>query len=183
MSDEPCMIENIEDYFTKGCGRCKRFATPDCSTRKWAKGLAILRSYCIDAGLVETVKWGHPCYMHEQRNIAILGAFRDDFRLNFFNPALMKDARGVLEKRGSNTQNAGMIRFTSNDQATEMKPVIVAYLEEAMGYAVAGILPSKIVTTFELPDELIEALDADPELAEAFHGLTRGRQKKLCHQP
>jgi uncharacterized protein YdeI (YjbR/CyaY-like superfamily) len=28
-----------------------------------------------------------------------------------------------------------------------------------------------------LPDELIEALDADPELAEAFHALTPGRQR------
>lgn len=174
------MIENIEEYFTKGCGRCNRFATSDCSTRKWAKGLAILRNYCTDAGLVETVKWGHPCYMQGQRNIAILGAFRDDFRLNFFNPALMKDARGVLEKQGPNMQNAGMIRFTSNDQVAEMKPVIVDYLEEAMGYAVAGILPPKTVTTFELPDELIEALNADPELAEAFHALTRGRQKSYA---
>jgi uncharacterized protein YdeI (YjbR/CyaY-like superfamily) len=28
-----------------------------------------------------------------------------------------------------------------------------------------------------LPDELLEALDADPELAEAFHALTPGRQR------
>jgi uncharacterized protein YdeI (YjbR/CyaY-like superfamily) len=28
-----------------------------------------------------------------------------------------------------------------------------------------------------MPDELIEALDADPELSEAFHSLTPGRQK------
>lgn len=28
-----------------------------------------------------------------------------------------------------------------------------------------------------MPDELIEALEADPELAEAFHNLTPGRQK------
>ncbi len=28
-----------------------------------------------------------------------------------------------------------------------------------------------------MPDELAEVLDADPELAEAFHALTPGRQK------
>jgi uncharacterized protein YdeI (YjbR/CyaY-like superfamily) len=28
-----------------------------------------------------------------------------------------------------------------------------------------------------MPDELTEALDADPELAEAFQALTPGRQK------
>jgi uncharacterized protein YdeI (YjbR/CyaY-like superfamily) len=29
----------------------------------------------------------------------------------------------------------------------------------------------------DMPDELTEALDADPELAEAFQALTPGRQK------
>lgn len=33
------------------------------------------------------------------------------------------------------------------------------------------------VTTFVMPHELIEALDADPELAEAFPALTHGRHK------
>ena len=29
----------------------------------------------------------------------------------------------------------------------------------------------------ELPDELLEALESDPELAEAFYGLTPGRKQ------
>lgn len=33
------MITKIEDYFTKGSGRCKRFNTSDCSTRQWVDGL------------------------------------------------------------------------------------------------------------------------------------------------
>ena len=57
------MISEIEDYFTDGCGRCDRFATPDCSTRLWAAGQAGLRRLCLAAGLTEMVKWGHPCYM------------------------------------------------------------------------------------------------------------------------
>lgn len=68
------MITSIEDYFSKGCGRCERFATPDCSTRQWTGGLRSLRRICLEAGLVETVKWAHPCYMHGDRNIVILGA-------------------------------------------------------------------------------------------------------------
>ena len=108
------MITDIEDYFSKGCGRCERFATPDCSTRQWARCLKTLRGICRDAGLAETVKWGHPCYMHGGRNVAIIGAFRGDFRLSFFNAALMKDPEGVLEKQGANTQHPDMIRFMDN---------------------------------------------------------------------
>lgn len=171
------MITKIEDYFSLGCGRCERFATADCSTRKWAGGLLTLRQICIDMQLVETVKWAHPCYMHHDRNIAIIGALRGDFRLSFFNAALMQDAAGVLERQGPNTRHPDMIRFTDNAQVAAMEGTIRAYLQEAMSYAEAGIKPPKDAGEIELPDELVEALDADPELAEAFHSLTPGRQK------
>jgi len=135
------MITQIADYFDKGCGRCARFDTGDCAALIWADGLAALRAVCLESGLREDVKWGHPCYMHAGRNIAVIGAFRGDFRLSFFNAALMKDPDGLLETRGPNT---------------------------------------KIVHAVEMPPEFIEALDADPELAEAFHALTPGRQKSYA---
>jgi uncharacterized protein YdeI (YjbR/CyaY-like superfamily) len=171
------MITEIEDFFTKGCGRCDRFATPDCSTRPWARGLADLRHLCRQAGLAETVKWGHPCYMHAGRNIAILGAFRNDFRLSFFNAALLKDPEDILERQGSNTRHPDMIRFRGNEDVWEREPMILATLREAMGYAEQGLKPPPEVGSSDLPDELLEALDADPELAEAFHGLSPGRQR------
>ncbi len=171
------MITEIEDYFVKGCGRCPRFDAPDCSTKVWDVGLKDLRDICLSADLEETLKWAHPCYMHAGRNIAIFGAFRDNFRLSFFNAALMKDPEGILERQGPNTKHADMIRFTSNAQPRELEPIILAYLDEAKGYAEAGLRPPKDDSEPDLPDELTEALDAAPELAEAFHALTPGRRK------
>lgn len=171
------MITEIEDYFSLGCGRCERFASVDCSTRKWTGGLLALRKLCIDLKLVETVKWAHPCYMHKDRNIAIIGALRSDFRLIFFNAALMKDSEGVLERQGPNTRHPDMIRFMDNSQVAAMEGIIRSYLKEAMSYAEAGIKPQKDASEIELPYELAEALDSDPELAEAFHSLTPGRQR------
>jgi uncharacterized protein YdeI (YjbR/CyaY-like superfamily) len=171
------VITDIEDFFTKGCGRCERFDTPDCSTKAWRQGLEDLRRICRAAGLVETVKWAHPCYMHADRNVAIMGAFRGDFRLSFFHAALMTDPEGVLEKQGPNTRHADCIRFTDNAQVAALEPVILAYLREAMSYAEAGITPPKVERELDMPDELIEALAADPELSEAFDALTPGRRK------
>ena len=94
------MITDIEDYFVHGCGRCERFATPDCSTRIWVDGLRDLRRLCRGAGLSESLKWGHPCFLRGDRNIAIIGAFQKDFRLTFFNAALMKDPEMCLKSRG-----------------------------------------------------------------------------------
>jgi uncharacterized protein YdeI (YjbR/CyaY-like superfamily) len=173
----PVMITDVEEYFTKGCGRCDRFATADCSTRPWLDGLLTLRRICLDAGLTETAKWGHPCYTHAGRNIAIIGAFRGDFRLTFFNASLLTDPEGVLEKQGPNTRHPDCLRFTDNAAPAAMESTIRARLVEAVDFARAGILPPKEVTELSLPAELAGALDADPELAEAFHALTPGRQK------
>lgn len=174
------MITEIEDFFTLGCGRCDRFATPDCSALKWSEGLHELRTICLGMGLQEALKWGHPCYMHAGRNIAIIGAFRGDFRLTFMNPSLMQDPEHVLERQGPNTQNADAIRFTDLADVSTKAAVIRAYLAESMAYAAAGIKAQKNLREIELPIEMIEAMDADPELAQAFHALTPGRQNSYA---
>ncbi len=171
------MITDPDDFFAQGCGRCDRFATPDCSTRRWIAGLEHLRRICRGLGLDETAKWAHPCYMHVGRNIALINAFRADFRLNFMNPGLLNDTEGVLERQGPNTQTPGMIRFTAVEQVGGMEPVIRVYLQQLMDHAEAGTRPVRAAREIDTPDELIDALDADPELAEAFYALTPGRQK------
>lgn len=128
-------------------------------------------------GLSEHVKWAHPCYMHAGRNIVLIGALQGDFRLNFMNPGLMKDPDGIMERQGPNTKNPDSIRFTNAAQVAERESSIRAYIAEAMGYAEMGIVQEKVAAEFELPEELIEAMDGDPELAEAFHALTPGRQR------
>lgn len=171
------LITDPDEYFAKGCGRCARFATADCSTRHWLGGLLTLRRIAVELGLTETAKWGHPVYMHAGRNIALLGAFRGDYRLTFFNAALLQDTEGRLEKQGPNTRHPGCLRFTDTATPTALEPTIRAYLVEAMSYAEAGILPPKTPTEIDLPPELVETLDADPTLAEAFAALTPSRRK------
>ncbi len=41
-----------------------------------------------------------------------------------------------------------------------MEPVLLSYLTEAMGYAAAGVTPPKEERAIELPDELVEAVEA-----------------------
>jgi uncharacterized protein YdeI (YjbR/CyaY-like superfamily) len=169
------MITEIEDYFTKGCGRCARFATADCSVQRWQAGLVALRDLCRAEGLVEVVKWGHPVYMHAGRNVAIIGAFRGEFRMTFMNAALLADPDGLLTRQGPNSAVADALRF---DDAREVDAgVIRGFLQQAMQFAAAGVRPARAVTELDLPEELIAALDDDPRLAEAWAALTPGRKK------
>ncbi len=171
------MITEVEHYFEHGCGRCERFATPDCSTMLWRDGVLELRRICRDVGMSEHAKWGHPCYMHSGRNIVIIGAFRDDFRLSFFNAALQRDPHGVLVGQGPNSRHPDCFRFDDVRQVAASEAIVREYLAEAIGYAVQGIRPPKVSEEIELPDELVEALESDPELAQAFALLTPGRQR------
>lgn len=171
------MITDIEDYFTRGCGRCARFGTPGCSVRLWSAGVNALRDICRAAGLDETVKWGHPCYVHAGRNIAIIGAFRDDFRLSFLDAVLLDDTQGLLERQGPNTRHPDAIRFRDAAQVQARRDAILSLLHQAMGHAAAGRRPPRAPADIDLPPSLVLALDADPELAEAFHRLTPGRRR------
>jgi uncharacterized protein YdeI (YjbR/CyaY-like superfamily) len=171
------VIKLVDDYFSQGCGRCSRFQTEDCSTQTWADGLQVLRQLCLGVGLVETAKWGHPCYTHQGRNIAILGAFRADFRITFFNASLLKDAEKILLLKGPNSAVPDMISFTSVKHVQGLKASIQAYLKEAMVLAEKGLKPVKLQVELQLPDELLQALKADVVLSTAFFKLTPGRQK------
>jgi uncharacterized protein YdeI (YjbR/CyaY-like superfamily) len=171
------MITDVEVFFESGCGRCDRFATPDCSAKLWQHGLDDLRRICRDMGLSEHAKWGHPCYMHAGRNIVIMGAFREDFRLTFFHAALMRDPHGVLIGQGPNSQHPDCFKFDDDGQVAASEAIIREYLAEAMSYAEQGIKPAKVERELELPEELVEALESDPELAQAFALLTPGRQR------
>ena len=171
------MITEIDDFYAKGCGRCDRFATADCSTRPWESGLRELRAIALELGLVEAVKWGHPCFMHRDRNVAILGAFRSDFRLSFFDAALLADPDRILERQGPNTRHPDMIRFTENAHVAERASIVRRYLRELMDRVEEGVRPPRDETQIELPAELVDALASDPELADAFQALTPGRQR------
>ena len=63
-----------------------------------------LRIILLSCPLVETLKWRQPCYMFEQQNLIILGAFKAFCVLNFFKGALLQDAHGLLKKPGEHTQ-------------------------------------------------------------------------------
>jgi uncharacterized protein YdeI (YjbR/CyaY-like superfamily) len=174
------MITDVETYFAKGCGRCARFDTPDCSTKRWPGALGALRDICRGAGLVETAKWGHPCYMHAGRNVAILGAFRDDVRMTFFEAGLLDDPEGLLERQGPNTRVPDAVRFRDDAAPARMAPALRALLAQAMAHAAAGRRAPRDPAEIDLPEEMTEALDADPALAEAFAALTPGRQRSYA---
>jgi uncharacterized protein YdeI (YjbR/CyaY-like superfamily) len=132
------MITQAEDYFTKGCGRCAKFATPECKTRHWHDGLVVLRKLALGAGLKEEVKWGHPCYTDKGRNIVLIHSFKDYCAMMFFKGALMKDPNGLLIQQTENVQSGRQLRFDQPGLVGQLAPVITAYIHEAIALEQSG---------------------------------------------
>ena len=75
-------------------------------------------------------------------------------------------------------QSARQIRFTSPAEINKQKTAVKAYIKEAIAVEKSGAkVRMRSVADFAMPAEFLTRLDDDPELAEAFHALTPGRQK------
>lgn len=144
----------------------------------WREEMAALRQVLLAAGLDEAVKWGKPCYSAAGGNVAIIQPFKTCLALMFFKGALLRDPQGVLRVQGANSQAAKRLEFTSVAEVEAAAPVARAYIAEAVALEKAGAkVDFAAKRALELPDELVNALDADPALAAAWAALTPGRQR------
>ncbi|WP_221567533.1 YdeI family protein [Alkalihalobacillus sp. TS-13] len=145
-------------------------------TTKWKEEFEKLRNIVLDCELTEDIKWMHPCYMFEGKNIVLIHGFKDYCALLFHKGALLKDAHGILVQQTENVQAARQIRFTSVQEIVEMEPILKAYIHEAIEVEKAG-LEVKKKTEFNIPEELQNKFDEIPDLKSAFEALTPGRQR------
>ena len=146
--------------------------------KRWSAEFAALRQLCLASGLNEELKWGQACYDLDGGKIVLIHGFKDYCALLFMKGALLKDSKGVLVQQTKNVQSARQIRFTSLADINRQKTAVKAYIKEAIAVEKSGAkVQMRSVADFEMPAEFLRRLDDDPELAEAFHELTPGRQK------
>jgi len=146
--------------------------------KKWQEEFEKLRMICLDSELTEELKWGCPCYTFQKRNIVLIHGFKEYCALLFFKGALLKDAKRILIQQTENVQSARQIRFTNVRQIVKLKPILKAYIKEAIEVEKAGLKVSlKKTSDFNTPEEFRNKLDEMPALKTAFDALTPGRQR------
>src|SRR6267154_6059153 len=127
---------------------------------KWQEEIKKLRTIVLDRGLTEELKWGCPCYTFQKRNIVLIHVFKEYCALLFFKGALLKDANGILIQQTKNVQAARQIRFTHVGEIVKMKPIVKAYIHEAIEVEKAGVKVNfKKTTEFIIPEEFQKKLD------------------------
>tara|TARA_R110002049_G_scaffold3540_2_gene26435 strand:+ start:1041 stop:1625 length:585 start_codon:yes stop_codon:yes gene_type:complete len=146
--------------------------------KKWKVEMTLLREICLECGLREDFKWMHPCYTFQDKNVVLIHGFKEYCALLFHKGVLLKDTDKILIQQTENVQAARQLRFTSLQEIIDLKPTIKAYIFEAIEAEKAGLeVTLKKTSEFNMPDELKEALDNNPDLKAAFHSLTPGRQR------
>ncbi len=146
--------------------------------KKWKEEFEQLRNIVLDCGLTEEIKWMHPCYTFENKNIVLIHGFKEYCALLFHKGVLLKDPHGILIQQTKNVQSARQIRFTHVQQIAEMELILKAYIDEAIEVEKAGLKVSfKKHTEFPISEEFQNKLDEIPALKTAFEALTPGRQR------
>jgi uncharacterized protein YdeI (YjbR/CyaY-like superfamily) len=168
---------------TNGSDRIKERMNPLVSKvhgkeKRWSAEYVALRQLCLASGLNEELKWGQACYDLDGGKVVLIHGFKEYCALLFMKGALLKDPKGLLVQQTKNVQSARQIRFTSLADINKRKAAVKAYIGEAMAVEKSGAkVKMKTVADFDMPKEFLTRLADDPQLAEAFRGLTPGRQK------
>jgi len=147
-------------------------------TNNWREEFETLREIVLDLPLTEEVKWGQACYTSDGKNIVLIHGFKEYCALLFFKGALLKDPKRILIQQTENVQSGRQIRFTNLREIVELKPILKAYIQQAIEVEKAGLkVKLKKTSDFKVPQEFQNKLDEMPALKKAFAALTPGRQR------
>jgi uncharacterized protein YdeI (YjbR/CyaY-like superfamily) len=144
---------------------------------EWKVGMRALRDILLDTPLEEGFKWRGPVYSYGGANLAMIFGVADGFGVSFFRGVLLGDPQGLLELPGPNSRSARYLKFREENAVAASEDVLRAFIEEAIDLQAKGVRVELDPDDLDLPPELVEALDDDPQLAEAFAGLTPGRRR------
>lgn len=146
--------------------------------KNWQDERRKLRNILLDSGLEERVKWGKLCYAWEGSNVAIIYGMKNSCAVGFFKGSLLEDGDDVLVQPGKHSQAMRRLHFESLDEIEDSEDTLRRFIERAIQAEKDGLgVEFTEKDNLNYPDELQDALDDDPELAEAFEELTPGRQR------
>lgn len=147
---------------------------------QWETELELLKTIIAKTELIETNKWGGCVYVYNNKNIIGVGGFKKFFTLWFFNGAFLKDEKKHLINANEGvTKSLRQWRFTSKEEINEKE--ILTYIQEAIDNEKLEkiIKPEKVKTEVVIPTLLLNELDSDPDLKEAFQKFSPYKQKEF----
>lgn len=145
---------------------------------KWKKELTALREVFLSYNLEETIKWGAPVYVFEEKNLAGLGGFKNHYAIWLFQGAFLKENTSLLvNAQAGKTHSMRQIKFEAHSKV-DLKE-ISRYIEESMNLQREGIKREPVhKPTLIIAEELNDHLQNNQDLKQSFENLTPGKQRE-----
>ncbi|SDS04735.1 Uncharacterized conserved protein YdeI, YjbR/CyaY-like superfamily, DUF1801 family [Polaribacter sp. KT25b] len=147
----------------------------------WRKELELLRSVFSDLPVDETIKWGAPTYVFNNKNIVGLAAFKEYCGLWFFQGALLNDKHKVfINAQEGKTKAMLQWRFYNLEEINAA--LIKTYVLEAIENIKLGkeIKVDRSKKEIIIPDELNNKFSEKEELKSKFENFTNSKQREFC---
>lgn len=147
---------------------------------KWTEELEILFDIVRKTELIETTKWGGPCFVINNQMVLGIGGFKSYVGLWFYQGVFLKDKYKVLINANEGVTKAlRQWRFYSKTEIDAKK--VKEYILEAIQNAKDGkeLKPQK-KKDIELPKELVIALKSDKKLGSQFKSLPPFKQREYA---
>jgi uncharacterized protein YdeI (YjbR/CyaY-like superfamily) len=146
---------------------------------KWQEEYALLREIALSTKLTEDLKWMHPCYTLDDKNVFLLHSFKEYIAVFFHKGAIMKDPKNLLIQQTPNVQAGRQLRFKNVEEIVKAKATIKAYMKDAIAIEEAGLqVPMKKPAPVELPADIAKTMKKIPGLTVAFKKLTPSCQRE-----
>ncbi|WP_338378255.1 DUF1801 domain-containing protein [uncultured Flavobacterium sp.] len=147
-------------------------------TNQWTVELELLKTIINKTQLVETVKWGVPIYMHNDKNVIGIAGFKSYFGIWFYNGVFLKDEKNLLiNANEENTKGLRQMRFNSINEVNEK--TILQYIKEAIANEEKG-LKIKPEKKAKISCELLEnEFKSNINLKNAFNLFTPYKQREF----
>lgn len=146
----------------------------------WAEANDFMYTLIDQLPLEKTFKWGTDVYTYNGKNVIAWGGFKHFFSLWFYNGVFLEDPYQVLVTASEGkTKSLRQWRFEDVALLKQNEDRIIQYIKESIQTIKDGkeMKPEK-GGTIELDTYLMEVLNADKQLNEAFNALTPGKQKE-----
>ncbi|WP_373353913.1 YdeI family protein [Pseudoroseicyclus sp. CXY001] len=147
----------------------------------WVEERRLLRRIVRATEARETWKWNQPCYVWgegaAEGNVCVIWGYKDHCAVGFHRGVLLSDPEGVLVAPGKHSRAMRKLVFGSLEEVEAAEGLITAYVEEAIQLVKDGREVELEPEELDYPEELVAALEGDPELQEAWEALTPGRQR------
>ncbi|MFH6997247.1 YdeI family protein [Flavobacterium sp. FlaQc-57] len=141
----------------------------------WEEELLFLKSIIDKTELVETIKWGGPVYVYNNKNVIGIGGFKDYFTIWFFNGVFLKDdKKRLINAQEDKTKSLRQWRFTSKEDVNEAE--VLEYILEAIENEKQGKVIKPTKKEAIISELLQKEMDKNPILAEAFQKFSPYKQ-------